>query len=124
MYALYPERLAEARPGSLSEWEDLILKAAASIREPLAAGTAPEKTVEASEQMLAPLGRAAVELVRDSGDHQRHFHHRQPPDGRISRLSLLAEPGLHLPDRQGLPELYETFKQRVREGRWEITANH
>ncbi|MGC9318003.1 MAG: alpha-mannosidase [Armatimonadota bacterium] len=136
-------RLARSRPEKRQEWEALVERAIRRVLDGLSAGTADvADLVFEAEQTLAPLGAAAREYVIYCCGHGHidmnwmwswpetvavchdtfstmdalmdefpHFHFSQ------------SQASVYLAMREHAHELFERIRQRVAEGRWEVTAS-
>ncbi|MBI2297376.1 MAG: hypothetical protein HYU66_00240, partial [Armatimonadetes bacterium] len=132
----FARRLAVARPDRREEWEALLqqaLQAAAESPDPVAA----------AEAVLAPLSPACKAYTIHCAGHAHidmNWMWNWPEtvattnDTVTTVLRLMREfPSFCFSQSQAsvyqilrdyLPELWDEVKQRVAEGRWEITANH
>ncbi len=139
----FAARLAAAHPDHQVEWEQLILRAMDTAEEALAAGASAKEAVSKAEQVLAPLGAAAKQYTIHCVGHAHidmNWMWGWPetvatvndtfttvdrlmdefPEFRFSQ----SQASVYQIMKDYLPELYAKVKQRVKEGRWEITANH
>jgi len=136
-----------AKLGSLSEdqrpaWEDLVLKAVKAVNEALSNGAGTEAACAEMEAVLAPLSSAAKQYTIHVVGHAHidmNWLWGWPEtvatvnDTFTTVERLMQEfPTFHFSQSQTsvyqimkdyLPELYARVKQRVAEGRWEVTAS-
>ncbi|MHB9132721.1 MAG: alpha-mannosidase [Armatimonadota bacterium] len=134
-------RLAQAQGNA--EWEGLIQQAIQSVTTALAQGTPAEKAVADAESMLAPVGKAAKAYTIHCTGHAHidmNWMWNWPEtvattNDTFTTVDRLMDefPTFKFSQSQAsvyqimkdyLPELYARVKQRVAEGRWEITASH
>ena len=134
--------LAAARPETREDWEGLLLQAVAIVKDAAARGGKIDEAVSAAEALLAPLGTAAkaytihcvghahidmnwmwgwpetVAVVNDTFTTVNRLMDEYPAfnfsQSQTSVYQILKD---------YLPALFAKVKERVREGRWEITAS-
>jgi alpha-mannosidase len=130
--------LAEARP----LWRMLIQQAVSDARSALAQGEGIERVVKAAESTLAPIGAFAKQYTVHCVGHghiDMDWLWNWPEtvattNDTFTTVDRLMDefPTFHYSQSQAsvyqimqdyLPELYAKVKQRVAEGRWEVTAN-
>ena len=134
--------LAAHTPARQAEWESLILHAVTHAREALAEGDGAEHAVAEAEKLLAPIGEAAKQYTLHCVGHghiDMNWLWNWPetvattndtfttvdrlmdefPEFRYSQ----SQTSVYQIMKDYLPELYARVKQRVAEGRWEVTAN-
>ncbi|MGQ9731886.1 MAG: alpha-mannosidase [Candidatus Zipacnadales bacterium] len=136
-------RMAEAHPEQAAEWIPLLRQAAEKVIAGLKEGTVSVAAlVEEAESILAPLGAAAKEYTIYCCGHAHidmNWMWSWPEtvsvcyDTFTTMDQLMDEfPAFHFSQSQAsvyiamqkyAPELFERIKQRVQEGRWEITAS-
>ena len=140
----FAARLAAAHPEREKEWTRLILSALAALNGRLRA-PGPielETVVREAEQTLAPLGRAAKEYTIHCVGHAHIDMNWMWPwpetvsvcydtFGTMDRL-MDEFPDFHFSQSQisvyeamenYCPEMFERIRQRIAEGRWEVTAS-
>ncbi|HEY3418505.1 MAG TPA: glycoside hydrolase family 38 C-terminal domain-containing protein [Armatimonadota bacterium] len=136
----FAAKLAEAQGNAA--WQGLVLQALAAVQQALANGQSPAAAVAAGEAVLAPLGKAAKAYTIHCVGHAHidmNWMWNWPetvatvndtfttvdrlmdefPDFRFSQ----SQASVYYILNEYLPELAARVKQRVREGRWEITAS-
>ena len=138
----FANRLAEANPAQRDAWQALILQAAALVTKAVAAGTGIDDAVRAAEDLLAPIGTVAKQYTIHCAGHA-HIDMNWMwgwqetvtcANDTFSTVDKLMDefPTFHFSQSQTsvyqimkdyTPELYARVRQRVREGRWEITAS-
>jgi len=140
----FARRLAEARPEKQSAWQDLILKAVDLVRSRVGGGKAVDidAVVREAEAVLAPIGQAAKEYTIHCVGHAHidmNWMWSWPETVSVTndtfttvdqlmdeygdfRFSQSQASTYYLVERY-LPELFERLKQRIRQGRWEVTAS-
>ena len=136
-------RLAEAHPDRAAEWEPLLKQAAELVADGLRSGRADaDSLVAEAEALLAPLGQAAKEYTIYCCGHAHidmNWMWSWPEtvsvtyDTFTTMDRLMDEfPDFHFSQSQAsvyhamqqyAPEVFERIRQRVDEGRWEITAS-
>ncbi len=138
----FASRLAEHYSDKTAEWQALILEAAETARSAFAAGATALEAVEAAEAKLAPLGPVAKQYTIHCVGHA-HIDMNwmwswpetvatindtfttvdrlmdEVPDFKFSQ----DQTSIYQAMKDYLPDLLERVKQRVAEGRWEVTAN-
>lgn len=135
----FASRLAQANPTQRNEWERLILEAV----EHVASSETIASAVEEAEKLLAPIGQVAKTYTVHCVGHAHidmNWMWNWPEtvattnDTFTTVLRLMdAYPTFRFSQSQAsvyqlakeyLPELYESIRKRVAEGRWEVTATH
>jgi len=136
-------RMALAQPERGEEWQPLITRAARLVADGIESGKTDIITLVAeAEEVLAPLGEAAKEYVIYCCGHAHidmNWMWSWPETVAVTNDTfstmdqLMDEFGaFHFSQSQAsvyhamhkyAPELFEKMKQRVDEGRWEITAS-
>ncbi|MEA3401803.1 MAG: glycoside hydrolase family 38 C-terminal domain-containing protein [Armatimonadota bacterium] len=136
-------RLARSRPEQQQEWEALIEQAIRLVLEGLEGRPSDtEGLVSEAEEVLAPLGAAAREYAVYCCGHAHidmNWMWSWPETVAVchdtfSTMDALMDefPGFHFSQSQAsvylamqehAPELLERIRQRVAEGRWEVTAS-
>lgn len=139
----FASRLAQAHPDRQSEWEGLITQALEYVERELSKGASPQEVVTQAENLLAPLSKAAKEYTVHCVGHAHIDMNwmwgwpetvattydtfltvdrlmEEFPEFRFSQSQV----SIYQLVKDYLPELWERIKQRIREGRWEVTANH
>ena len=135
-------RLAETRAEQRDAWQALILQALRDVREAVARGNAVDDAVREAESLLSPIGAAAKEYTIHCTGHAHidmNWMWSWPEtvattNDTFTTVDRLMEefPTFHFSQSQAsvyqimkeyLPELYARVQQRVKEGRWEITAS-
>jgi len=135
--------LAKSRPEKTQEWEALIRQATTMVVEGLRAGRSDiDSLVSEAEGVLAPLGEAAKEYAIYCCGHghvDMLWLWTWPetvatcydtlvtmdrlmdefPQFRFSQSQTSIYQAMH----KYAPELFERIKQRIAEGRWEVTAS-
>jgi len=136
-------RMLQAHPEKESEWAPLLEQAAQVVLEGIRSGAGgARRLVEQAEEVLAPLGQAAKEYVIYCVGHAHiDMNWMWPwpetvavcydtfstmdklmdefPEFRFSQ----SQASVYYAMRKYAPELFERIKQRVAEGRWEVTAS-
>ncbi|MCX7600141.1 MAG: glycosyl hydrolase-related protein [Armatimonadetes bacterium] len=136
-------RMLQAHPEKESEWAPLLEKAARVVLDGIQSGQGgARRLVEQAEQVLAPLGQAAKEYVVYCVGHAHidmNWMWSWPetvavcydtfstmdklmdefPEFRFSQ----SQASVYYAMRKYAPELFERIKQRIAEGRWEVTAS-
>ncbi|HUW55600.1 MAG TPA: glycoside hydrolase family 38 C-terminal domain-containing protein [Planctomycetota bacterium] len=134
--------LAEANPGKKKVWQRLILRAVSSFGKALSGGTPSEQALEAAEKILAPVGKRAKQYTLHCVGHghiDMNWMWNWPETVAIVNDTFTTVDRLmdEFPDfkfsqsqasvyhilKTYLPELWARVKQRVAEGRWEVTAS-
>ena len=134
--------LTAARPDSESERGPLILAACSVVRAALESGSAMVDAVREAEAVLAPIGRAAEQDTVHCVGHAHIDMNWQWPwpetvaviNDTFTTVDRLMDdfPEFRFSQSQAsvyraladyLPELRVKVKQRIAEGRWEITAS-
>ncbi len=134
--------LAARTPAHQVEWENLISQAAAHVKNALISGESAKRAVPIAEGMLAPMSEAAKQYAIHCVGHghiDMNWMWNWPEtvattNDTFTTVDRLMDefPGFHYSQSQTsvyqilkdyLPELYARVKQRVAEGRWEVTAN-
>jgi alpha-mannosidase len=132
--------LVQAHPSA--EWEALILQAVAAVKAAVGNGQGAAAAVAEGERILAPLAPAAKAYTIHCGGHAHldmNWMWSWPEtvatvNDTFSTVDRLMDefPDFHFSQSQAsvywilkdyLPELYARVKQRVAEGRWEVTAS-
>ena len=139
----FAARMCEAHPESAAQWQPLIEQAATLVAEGLEdGGSDVEALVSEAEGVLAPVGEAAKEYVIYCCGHAHidmNWMWSWPETVSVTYDTFATMDKLmdEFPDfcfsqsqasvyhltREYAPELFERIKQRVEEGRWEITAS-
>jgi len=138
----FAARMAAARPEHQAEWEPLIRQAAGLVVEGLGTGASPAALAQEAEAILAPLSPAAREYeVICCGHAHIDMNWMWPWPETVSLTydtfatmdRLMDEfPRFHFSQSQAsvyiamkelAPELWERIRQRIAEGRWEVTAS-
>jgi alpha-mannosidase len=138
----FATRLADVYPAHADDWQALIEWAVASIQNALTEGKSKADAVAGAEAILAPIGSFAknytvhcighahidmnwmwnwpetVAVVNDTFTTVDHLMD-EFPTFKFSQ----SQASIYQLMKDYLPWMYETVKQRVKEGRWEITAN-
>lgn len=136
-------RMTVAHPERAEEWTPLLERSAKLVAEGLRGGeTQVASLVARAEEILAPLGAAAKEYVIYCAGHAHidmNWMWTWPetvsvcydtfttmdrlmdefPEFHFSQ----SQASVYLAVQQYTPELFERIKQRVAEGRWEVTAS-
>lgn len=134
--------MAHNRPDKQDEWLTLIQRAVGAVNAAIAGDGNVAQAVSAAEGMLAPMATAAKQYTIHCVGHghiDMDWMWSWPEtvattnDTFTTVDRLMTEfPDFHYSQSQAsvyqimkdyLPELYEKVKQRVAEGRWEVTAN-
>ncbi len=136
-------RMTQAHPEKAAEWTPLLEQAAHVVLDGIASGQGgAAKLVAQAEEILAPLGAAAKEYVIHCCGHAHidmNWMWTWPETVAVtydtfSTMDKLMDefPEFHFSQSQAsvyqamrkyAPELFERVKQRVAEGRWEVTAS-
>ena len=136
-------RMAQAHPESAAEWEPLLLRAGQHVVDGLrTGGQSAETLVKEAEAILAPVGEAAKAYEVHCCGHAHidmNWMWSWPETVSVtydtfSTMDKLMDefPEFHFSQSQAsvyhltqryAPELWERVKQRVAEGRWEVTAS-
>jgi len=135
-------QLAKAHPAQQAAWNELIEQTVKTVNEALKNDQPIGETISAAEAQLAPLGKAAKAYTIHCVGHAHidmDWLWNWPEtvatvnDTFTTVDSLMSEfPTFRFSQSQTsvyqimkdyLPELYQRVKQRVKEGRWEITAS-
>jgi alpha-mannosidase len=138
----FAARMARAQPDHAAQWQPLIAQAATHVAQSLRAGKAPEAAVAEAEGILAPLGPAAKEYVVFCCGHAHidmNWMWSWPETVSVTYDTfgtmdkLMDEfPGFCFSQSQAsvyhlihkyAPEMFARIRQRVEEGRWEVTAS-
>jgi len=139
----FASRLARHRSDKTSEWEALIQQAVEKVVEGIRSSRSDTQAlVEEAESLLAPLGKAAKEYTIYCCGHAHidmNWMWTWPEtvavahDTFVTMDKLMDEfPEFHFSQsqvsvydamRRYAPEVFERIKQRVAEGRWEVTAS-
>jgi alpha-mannosidase len=139
----FAQGLIDARPDKEEEWRPLIERALEYVESGVKEKGADLKSlVEEAEKILEPIGEAAKEYTIYCVGHAHidmNWMWTWPEtvsviNDTFSTVDRLMDefPDFHFSQSQAstylalkeyLPELYEKVKERVREGRWEITAS-
>lgn len=138
----FARRLTGAHPDRAGEWAPLLERAAQRVLEGLRGGTRLEDAVTAAEQDLAPLAAAAREYTIYCCGHAHidmNWMWTWPETVAVthdtfSTMDQLMDefPEFHFSQsqasvyeltRQYAPEQFARLRQRVQEGRWEVTAS-
>ncbi len=138
----FAQRLIEAHPDRAPEWRPLLEQAARAVLEGLRAGGTLQAAVQQAEDILAPLGAAAKEYTIYCAGHAHidmNWMWTWPEtvavtcDTFATMDQLMDEfPEFHFSQSQAsvyhltkkyAPELFARVKQRVAEGRWDVTAS-
>jgi len=136
-------RMTQAHPEKAGEWAPLLVQAGQLVVDGLTTGgKAVEALVGEAEAVLAPLGKAAKEYVIHCCGHAHidmNWMWSWPETVSVTydtfttmdklmdefpefRFSQSQASVYHIA-RKYAPELFERIKQRVSEGRWEVTAS-
>ena len=138
----FAEELALANPAQQAAWEQLIVQAIETVNTALAADRPLVETVQAAEKLLAPLGAAAKQYTIHCVGHAHidmDWLWNWPEtvavvndtfttvDALMNEFSTFrfsqSQASVYQIMKDYLPELYQRVKERVREGRWEVTAS-
>ena len=136
-------RLALAHPDHAAEWQKLIEQALSAAGATLENGGSAKDAIDAGESILMPLRDAAKKYTIYCIGHAHIDMNWMWPwqetvaatNDSFSTVDRLMDefPAFKFSQSQAsiyhlvktyTPWLYERVKQRVKEGRWEITANH
>jgi alpha-mannosidase len=139
----FAQRLCDAHPELGTVWRPLIASAVASVKTALQAGTDMHTAISQAEQIMEPIGAKAKEYTIHCVGHAHidmNWMWSWPEtvattnDTASTVLKLMdIFPTFHFSQSQTsvyqlmkdyLPDLYAKVKQRIAEGRWEVTANH
>jgi alpha-mannosidase len=137
-------QFAELFPETKGKWQKLVLKAAETVRKELStAGPIDlQAAVAEAEEIMAPIGQAAKEYTIHCCGHahidmnwmwpwQETVSVSQDTFRTVDRL-MDEFPEFHFSQSQAstyiameeyCPEVFETIKKRIKEGRWEPTAS-
>jgi len=135
-------RLANTHAEQREAWQALILQALRDVREAIARGDAVDDVVQQAESLLSPIGDVAKQYTIHCVGHAHidmNWMWSWPEtvattNDTFTTVDRLMDefPTFHFSQSQAsvyqimkdfLPELYGRVKQRVKEGRWEITAS-
>ncbi|MEN6520922.1 MAG: glycoside hydrolase family 38 C-terminal domain-containing protein [Armatimonadota bacterium] len=140
----FAQEFVDLYPGKASEWQPLVVEAAELVASKLASGgTAGLKSiVKEAEEILAPIGKAAKDYTIYCVGHAHidmNWLWDWPETVSTTRDTfttidrLMDEfPEFHFSQSQAStyqamedysPEIFETIKRRMKEGRWEPTAS-
>ena len=139
----FARRLLEAKPEKKSEWQPLIDKAMDYVESEVKNRPLDIKSiVEEAEKTLSPMGKVAKEYTIYCVGHAHidmNWMWTWPEtvsvtNDTFSTVDKLmdefpefkfsqSQASTYLATKEYLPELYERVKKRIKEGRWEITAN-
>ncbi|HGJ65211.1 TPA: hypothetical protein ENS27_07455, partial [bacterium] len=137
------QRLVDAKPENANNWEPLIDKALEYVESEARKDSSDMKAVvESAEKLLAPIGEALKEYVIYCVGHAHidmNWMWNWPEtvsvtNDTFSTVDKLmdefpefkfsqSQASTYLAAKEYLPEVYDMIKKRVKEGRWEITAN-
>ncbi len=139
----FATRLADASPAHTTEWQALIEWAVASVQNALAEGKSKAEAVTKAEFILAPIGIAAKRYTVHCIGHAHidmNWMWNWPETVAVVNDTFTtvdklmdefptfkfsqSQTSIYQIMKDYLPWMYETVKRRVKEGRWEITANH
>lgn len=134
--------LVDLHPEQREAWEGLVREAAATAQQAIAGGCSPAQAVAAAEALLAPMTEVAKSYTIHCTGHAHidmNWMWNWPEtvatvNDTFTTVDRLMDefPNFIFSQSQAsiyqilkdyLPELYARVKQRVREGRWEITAS-
>jgi len=139
----FAQRLIDAKPEKKKEWQPLVNQAVEYVEaEAKKASVDMKAAVAEAERILEPIGATAKEYAIYCVGHAHidmNWMWNWPetvsvvndtfstvdrlmdefPDFRFSQ----SQASTYLALKEYLPELYEKVKQRIKEGRWEITAS-
>lgn len=138
----FAQRLLAAQPEQASAWTPLLEQAARTMLAGLRSGEALPEVVKQAEALLAPLGVAAKEYIIYCCGHAHidmNWMWTWPETVAVTHDTFATMDQLmdefpefhfsqsqvsvyHLTEKYA-PELFERVKQRVAEGRWEVTAS-
>ncbi|MCX7934385.1 MAG: hypothetical protein N3A66_03900, partial [Planctomycetota bacterium] len=137
--------LAELHPSLAGRWQALINRSQETVQPALASGSVRElgKAVAEAEEMLAPIAKVAKDYCVILAGHAHidmNWMWAWPETCAVTNdtfttvLRLMEEyPDFHFSQSQASvyalieehnPELFERIREKVRAGRWEITASH
>jgi len=143
--ARFADSLCDLHPDKADEWKPLIAEARKRVFSALSGGSLAEleKAVSEAEALLAPLGGVAKSYTIHCVGHAHidmNWMWSWPEtvavinDSFLTVLRLMEEfPEFHFSQSQASvyasvekhnPEMLERIAQRVKEGRWEVTASH
>ncbi|HEX2949051.1 MAG TPA: glycoside hydrolase family 38 C-terminal domain-containing protein [Armatimonadota bacterium] len=124
-------------------WKELLSRASAMVKQAVTKGENIEDAVHTAENQLAPLGKIAKQYTVHCVGHAHidmNWMWSWPEtvattNDTFATVDRLMDeyPTFHFSQSQTsiyqlmkdyLPRVYDRVKERVREGRWEITANH
>ncbi len=136
------QRLVEAKPETKSAWGPLVDKALEYVESEFRNKADMKSVVENAEKSLAPIGEALKEYTIYCVGHAHidmNWMWNWPEtvsvtNDTFSTVDRLldefpdfyfsqSQASTYLAAKEYLPEVYEMIKRRVKEGRWEITAN-
>jgi alpha-mannosidase len=135
----FARQLIRLHPAQKNAWTKLIEQASAAVEQQ----SDPKRAVARAEEILAPIGRIAKQYTIHCIGHA-HIDMNwlwswqetvaTTNDTFITVLKLMEEfPAFTFSQSQGVvyeivrqynPDLFAQIKQRIREGRWEVTAPH
>ncbi|HUU43767.1 MAG TPA: glycoside hydrolase family 38 C-terminal domain-containing protein [Planctomycetota bacterium] len=140
--AAFAADLAEVNPEKTDDWRKLILKALAIFKDAAAKGTPADKALADAESILAPVGKLAKTYTIHCCGHghiDMNWMWNWPETVAITNDTFTTVDRLmdEFPDfkysqsqasvyhilKTYLPELWTRVKQRIAEGRWEVTAS-
>ncbi len=140
--AEFAGRLAEHKADKTAEWQALILEALAEARKAWTSGATVQQAVEEAEVKLAPIGAVAKEYTIHCVGHAHidmNWQWDWPETVATTNDTFLTvdklmnetpsftfsqdQTSIYQLMKDYLPELTETVKKRVAEGRWEVTSN-
>ncbi len=140
---MFCSALADAHPDERTQWQAMIHHALAQVSAAVSSGGDVNQVVENAEASLPALSRAAKQYTIHCVGHghiDMDWMWSWPEtvattnDTFTTVERLMDEfPDFHYSQSQAsvyqimkdyLPELYAKVRQRVAEGRWEVTANH
>ncbi len=137
------QRYIDAKPENRSAWGPLVDKALEHVQEESKKARPDMKlAIENAENLLAPIGQALKEYTIYCIGHAHidmNWMWNWPetvsvtndtfstvdrlmdefPDFKFSQ----SQASTYLAAKEYLPEIYEMIKRRIKEGRWEVTAN-
>lgn len=139
----FANRLIDAKPEKRGEWQQLVDKALEYVESETRKRPLNIKpVVEEAERILSPIGKAAKEYTIYCVGHAHidmNWMWTWPEtvsvtNDTFSTVDRLmdefpefyfsqSQASTYLAIKEYLPELYEKVKNRIKEGRWEITAN-
>ena len=139
----FAQRLIDAKPEKKEEWQPLVKRAMEYVEAEVKKSPVDMRSaVEEAEKILEPIGKAAKEYTLYCVGHghiDMNWMWTWPetvsvtndtfstvdklmdefPEFRFSQ----SQASVYLILKEYLPELYERVKERIKEGKWEITAN-